>query len=145
MDVYLGPRAYSVTVRCAAGRPFTDSKSVSQALETLESSAVRNRFKVLAYCFMPDHLHLLLQGDTNSFLPELMKDFKQRSGYAFKQKTRTALWQKSYYDHVLRSEEAATDVARYIFANPVRAGLVASPCEYPYSGSCVWGRSALEA
>ena len=43
-------------------------------------------------------------------------------------------WQISYYDHILRREEALIDVAKYIWMNPVTAGLASSPELYPWSG-----------
>jgi hypothetical protein len=43
------------------------------------------------------------------------------------------LWQKSYYDHVVRDDEALSAVVRYIIENPARARLVESPEDYPYS------------
>lgn len=49
-----------------------------------------------------------------------------------------ALWQRSFYDHALRREETLSDVARYIWHNPVRAGLVMRARDYPWSGSLVW-------
>ena len=48
------------------------------------------------------------------------------------------LWQDSYYDRVVRAEEDLGGIARYIIENPVRAGLVKSPLEYPFVGSTVW-------
>jgi len=67
--------------------------------------------------------------------------FKQRSGYAYRRLTgdREVLWQKSYYDHVLRRDEDLSDAARYIWGNPVRAGLVDNARDYPYSGSLTIG------
>lgn len=47
------------------------------------------------------------------------------------------LWQRGYYEHVLRSEESALQKARYILANPVRASLVEWPTQYPWLGSFV--------
>jgi hypothetical protein len=43
----------------------------------------------------------------------------------------------------LRSDEDVVVVARYIFGNPVRAGLVAEASQYPFSGSFVWGPGAV--
>jgi hypothetical protein len=43
----------------------------------------------------------------------------------------------------LRADEDAKAVARYISANPVRAGLVVSPSEYPHSGSDLWTMADL--
>lgn len=89
---------------------------------------------VLAYCFMPDHLHLLLEAKEGANLIRFMKTFKQTSAYHYRRTFHQPLWQKGYYDHILRKEEDVRGVARYIFENPVRAGLVASPDDYPFLG-----------
>ena len=67
-------------------------------------------------------------------LGDLMRFFKQLSGHAYKRSTGQPLWQISYYDRVLRREEDMEDVARYIWANPVRAGLVSDAGSYPFAG-----------
>lgn len=41
------------------------------------------------------------------------------------------VWQKGYYDHALRDEENLAVVARYIVANPLRAGLARNVADYP--------------
>lgn len=53
------------------------------------------------------------------------------------------LWMPGYHDRALRGEEDALGVARYILWNPVRAGLVADPHDYPYWGA-VWPEVAGE-
>jgi len=53
------------------------------------------------------------------------------------------LWQRYGYERVLRNEEATPAVARDTIANPVRAGLVRSPADYPFWGSFVYTREAL--
>lgn len=89
-----------------------------------------------AYCFMPDHLHLLVEGDTmESDLRRFMSSFKQKSGYAFSRAGNDRLWQKGYHDRILRTEETTSIVVRYILENPVRAGLVTRFDEYPHTGS----------
>ena len=118
---------------------------VAACLRELKFSSERCGFTVLVYCFMPDHLHLLVQGDDEADLPRFLKDLKQRTGYAYRRASAKALWQKSYYDRVVRAEEHLRGVARYIVGNPVRAALAASPADYPYSGSFVWGRAIVEA
>jgi putative transposase len=60
---------------------------------------------------------------------------KQRSGFRFSKRFGQRLWQGSYFDRTLRSDEATEDAIRYILDNPVRAGLVRSPLEYPFMGS----------
>ena len=100
---------------------------------------------------MPDHLHLLVGADAEADLVGFLKSLKQRTGWWFRNRhlagslkaSPTSLWQKSYYDHVVRSEEDLLQIARYIVGNPVRAGLVESPEDYPFSGSLVWGRDVF--
>jgi REP element-mobilizing transposase RayT len=88
---------------------------------------------------MPDHLHALLEGlSGRSDFRRCAKMAKQRSGAAYALKAEMPLWQKGYYEHVLRDEEDSREIAFYIIANPVRAGLVRSPDEYPLSGSDSW-------
>jgi putative transposase len=96
-------------------------------------------FAVLAYCVMPDHVHLLVHGRRHtSDLRRFVKRVKQSTGQRYSQKAKRPLWQEGYYDRVLRPEEAEAMVARYIIENPVRAGLVTTPSDYPYVGSDEW-------
>ena len=53
----------------------------------------------------------------------------------FSQKYAKKLWQPSFHDRVLRDDEAAISVARYIVENPVRGKLVESPRDYAFLGS----------
>jgi len=132
---YQGPAAFSVTVSTASRQKlFFDQHAVSLCLDALEETATRDRMEVLAYCFMPDHLHLLLEAKEGSTLIRFMKAFKQMSAYRYRRTFNQPLWQKEYYDHVLRKEEDVGTVAQYILQNPVRAGLVKSFQEYPCLG-----------
>ena len=84
---------------------------------------------------MPDHLHLLLQGNgPGASLPKFVRDFKQPSAHAFRPRHGVPLWQRSYYDHVLRKDEDILSAARYIFENPVRKGMIEEFTAYPFSG-----------
>jgi putative transposase len=132
---YEGLYAYLVTVNTHRKVPFFRSPdAVRPCQEKLLSVAQEHGFEVLAYCFMPDHLHLLVQGSADSKLVTFMKQFKQVTGYGFKNRRGPQLWQRSYYDHVLRKDEDKRELAGYIWNNPVKAGLAASPAEYPFSG-----------
>ncbi len=117
-------------------RCFTETATVGVALDQIVRSAAREQFAVVAYCFMPDHLHLLVQGmSEDADVRRLIKFAKQFSGHAFAQAHGEHLWQRYGYERVLRGDEQTLPVARYILENPVRAGLVACPAEYPFSGS----------
>jgi REP-associated tyrosine transposase len=105
-------------------------------LEQFRSTAAHEAFAILAYCFMPDHVHLLvegLQGESN--LRQFAKMAKQRSGGAHQRRYGIGLWQKGYFERVVRDEVSAKEFVKYILDNPVRAGLATSPFAYPYVGS----------
>jgi putative transposase len=96
-------------------------------------------FDLLLFTFMPDHLHLLLEGTSEkSNARRSVKLFKQLSGYWFKQKFGSRLCQKGYHDRILRGDEIPEAVAWYVLNNPVRKGLVLNPFDYPFSGSFVF-------
>ena len=87
----------------------------------------------LAWVVMPDHLHWLIQLQEIP-LPKLVLQLKSRSAIAIN-KARNAsgrVWQKGFHDHALRKEEGLTATARYIVANPLRAGLVQRVGDYPH-------------
>jgi putative transposase len=133
---YLGCRWYFVTV-CALDRVsyFHGKALCGWVLRVLKEESARHSFFVRAFCLMPDHLHLLLQGSSlNADLLKFMNGFKQRTSYGFWARNQKTLWQVSFYDHILRDKDAPSDVAWYIWLNPVRAGLVEKAEEYPYSG-----------
>lgn len=132
---YKGQYAYSITI-CSNNdtQIFTGEQAVKMVLESLYSVCSEEQFQVLAYCFMPDHLHLLLAGEEKSNLVKTMKSFKQISSYRFRKICRGTLWQRGYYDHTLRKDEDIEKVARYIWANPVRKGLSETINGYLFSG-----------
>ena len=92
--------------------------------------------KIYAWCIMPDHIHLLVQGKT---IIDFIRGFKGKMTPEFRKiEPQKKLWQRSFFDHALRKEESLSDVASYIWENPVRAKIIEKPNEYCYSGSIVW-------
>ena len=121
-------------------RIFANTAAALSMSRELAPDAPGMRFVPLAWTVMPDHVHLLVElGDTP--LPRSMQILKSRSsrilgglGLAGR------VWQAGYYDHCLRGDEDLRMQARYILENPLRADLVTSAQDYPYSWS-VWGKS----
>ena len=93
-------------------------------------------FAVLAYCVMPDHVHMLLEGTRDDAdLVGAVHAWKQRTAFSWKQRTGTRLWQKGFHDRVLRDGDDSKAVVRYVLENPVRARLCGTAAEYPWTGS----------
>jgi len=142
---YTGPYAYSITINTNDGLTyFKEDRFVRFCIKALHEKAAMHVFEVLAYCFMPNHVHVLVRGLTEtSRLKTFMQQFKQTTGFAFKQEKGMLLWHRSYHDRVLRREESIASVSAYVWGNPVRAGLVQNPEDYPYSGppDCLLGEA----
>jgi putative transposase len=137
---YLGPYAYFLTFCCDARRRiFVDTAVVDLVLEQILRAASDERFAVVAYCFMPDHAHLLIEGQSDvSDCLRFIARAKQRSAFHYGRADQGRLWQRYGYEHVLRSDEDTRKVARYIFENPLRARFVCRPEDYRFMGSCVY-------
>ncbi|WP_346833673.1 transposase [Pseudomonas abietaniphila] len=86
----------------------------------------------LAWVVMPDHFHWLIELH-DSTLSTLMRRAKSRSAHSINRALgrQCQVWQKGFHDRALRSEEDIKAVARYIVANPLRAGLVRRIGDYP--------------
>jgi putative transposase len=134
---YRGYYRYFVTIRSESFRhPFVKDEVVAEVINILRSAAKQEGFSVWAYCFMPDHAHLLVEGKhSNADMKHFVALFKQKTAYWFKSTYGVKLWAPNYHEHVLRNDEATTAVARYIIQNPVRKGMVDDCSNYPHSGS----------
>ena len=118
-EAYRSGHAFSITIATRMRRPyFAGPEAAPIALQALRESAESHDAAVFAYCFMPNHAHLLAATPSERAL--------NLSG---------PFWQTRYFDHALRQEESLETVASYIWENPVRAGLVAEARDHRYSGS----------
>jgi putative transposase len=142
---YVGVQRYFVTCCALDRRPvFKEPQVVDSARSHFLNQATKFECAILAYCFMPDHLHLLIEGNSeHADLPSFVSRAKQKSGFDFAGRHEHRLWQKGYYERVLREDEPTTELIRYVIANPVRAALVVEPSEYPFWGSGVHTREEL--
>ena len=134
---YMGRRAYFVTICTHQRRAMlNDSILVDRLLGVLRKECAVGEFDVYAYCFMPDHLHLALiaLGDSCR-LDAFLRAFKGAAASEARGLGIRSLWQKGFYDHVIRTGEGLAAVAWYIFSNPLRKSLVERMDEWPYSGS----------
>jgi len=133
---YRGTYAYSLTL-CTFRRAshFTAAPAIDLVRLEILATAAHFAFDVCAYCFMPDHLHLPVQGTTaDARLTPFIAVAKQRSGYLFSRGAGARLWQEGYFERAIRSDEDLTAVALYIQANPLRAGLVSRVADWPHTG-----------
>ncbi|WP_277534972.1 REP-associated tyrosine transposase [Pseudomonas baetica] len=91
----------------------------------------------MAWVIMPDHFHWLIQLEHYT-LAQLMQATKSRSTLTINRKLNEsgAFWQTGYHDRAIRDGEDLLPFARYIVANPLRAGLVEKIGDYPLWDAC---------
>lgn len=118
---------------------FTDFYLGRIVVQAMHHQHQQGNVQSLAFVIMPDHLHWLFILQNQNTLAKVMQQVKGNSAFKI-QKIRhergdiqagQALWQAGYYDHALRKEDDLRKFARYIVANPLRAGLVTKIAEYP--------------
>lgn len=142
---YIGKHRYFLTFCTHERRSFfEDERHVSLVSAQILRTCGERWFEILAHVYMPDHLHLVVKGTTDtSDLRCFAALAKQKSAFEFARATTNRLWQPSYFDRWIRPEESELMFVRYVLENPVRAGLVSRCEEYPHAGAGVWTVSEM--
>ena len=137
-DVYAEPgNAVFFTIRSYTGRPFLAADELcDRVIRELRESREKDGCWVNAYCLMPDHIHFIAGvSKPGSSVLTFASHFKGRAAHGARELGHAGrLWQNKWYDHVLRKSESLIEIGKYILANPVRAGLVESAEDWPWSG-----------
>ncbi|MCX7627310.1 MAG: transposase [Methylophilaceae bacterium] len=107
---------------------FRDFHAARVLVQALRQEEAMRRATTLAYVVMPDHLHWLMQLGEVAALPDVVRAVKAVTAH----RLGGAIWQKGFHDHALRREEDVVALARYVVANPLRAGLVKRLGDYPH-------------
>jgi putative transposase len=139
-----GPLRYFLTfVTHRRQHHFTKDGAVTLVWLQLLRAARQEGVEILAFCFMPDHVHLVVVAtyDAYDFLA-FIRRAKQLSGYYYSRRFNQRLCQPDSYEHVLRDNEATEAVIRYVIENPLKAGLVERLEDYPTFGSMIYPRDA---
>ena len=94
---------------------------------------------MLAWVLMPDHAHWLIELSEHDTLGAVVNRIKSASArHANRVLGRVGpLWSAAFHDHALRAEDDLPDIARYVVANPLRAGLVKRLDDYPF-WNAIW-------
>ncbi len=131
--------------RVAEGSPrWLAEEGVARIVATELRRLDGDRYDLLAYCLMPNHVHLLIRMPLSEGWPEarlfpplteVLRTLKGRTARYGNQvlKRRGAFWQHESYDHVIRDDEELKRVAAYIVNNPVKAGLVRRWDAWPWT------------
>jgi len=121
---------------------FQKPEMVSLLRDTLHIVKEKHSFKMLAYVFLPDHFHLLIQPVGEYNFSQIMHAFKARFTRTYKRNQNISgqmnLWQKRFWDHIIRDEKDLEDHIHYIHYNPVKHGYVKEPLDWQFSSYQHW-------
>ena len=137
-DVYAQPGTMALLTACTASRRDVFADPDHADLLTTEIRRLHGEeWRVLGFCVMPDHVHLLVLNLRGSLI-DFMRTLKGRTARGLRGSLAGRLWQRSFHDHLLRRNEDIAVTLLYLFENPVRAGLVEEWTQHPWSGSYQW-------
>ena len=119
---------------CWLARPEI-ARLVENALLHFDSQ----RYHLLAWCVMPNHVHALIETIAGFPLSDVLHSWKSfTSKEANKLLHRTGeLWQREYLDRFIRNAEHYENIVAYIEENPVKAGLARLKTDWPWSSARV--------
>ncbi len=127
-------RTYLVTAVTAQRRSLFQVTATAELLErTILDYRGQEKFLLHAFVIMPDHFHALLIPAKDVSLEKAMQFIK--GGFSFRLKSKHDVWERSFNESQISTEEKFTNCARYIEENPVRRGLVAKPAAYSFSSA----------
>ncbi|MDA0346270.1 MAG: transposase [Verrucomicrobia bacterium] len=109
------------------------------------------RYRTLAWVIMPNHFHILFQPTGDWLLSKIVASWKKFSARAIRDWLKAnqeicdprytrllnckSIWQPEYFDRYIRNSEHLKKTEDYIHQNPVKAGLVAKPRDWPWSSA----------
>ena len=113
---------------------FTEERYAEKAIQAFTYEKLLKDNDLISWVLMPDHVHWLLQLGSSSNLSNLVASMKSASARLVRQAGYDeTIWSKGFHDHRLKHNNEIPQFTRYILENPVKAGLVTHPNQYPYS------------
>jgi len=129
---------YFVTCCTYRRRPHLANDQFHAAFVTFAQSAQADSgIAVGRYVILPDHVHFFVTVPNDIKLGEWVGTLKRVLARAVERNSQDPVWQRGFFDHVLRSSESYSAKWNYVRENPVRTGLVTDTADWPYSGEVV--------
>ncbi|WP_305907553.1 transposase [Methylomarinum sp. Ch1-1] len=147
-----------ITAVCHRRNPVLANDADKELLLTVMREVKKEMpFRVLAYVILDDHFHWLIRMDEGHAFSRILQSVKLRFTHRWKRARNitmpTTLWQRRFWDHIIRDTEDLNLHMDYIHFNPVKHEIVTDPVDYPWSSFHVhqskdrypkdWGRKLV--
>ncbi len=113
---------------------FIDDEDREKYIKLLKKYSRERDARILAYCLMSNHVHLLVQV-ADIPLSRIMQNvsFRYTRWFNWRQGKSGHLFQGRYKAVLVDADEYLLELVRYLHLNPVRAGITTDPLEFPWS------------
>jgi putative transposase len=137
-SVLANERTFFVTSKTAQGRALLQSDRMATLfIDVLRSYVGQHRFKIHEFVVMPNHVHFLLTIGKEMTVEKAVQLIKGNFSYRAKKEfgIQYQVWQRGFSEVRIADRDSFLAHKLYIQNNPVKAGLVNSPEEFPYSSA----------
>ena len=131
----LSDRFFFVTCRLFPNRRILSESELDCFAQTISARRKRHGFLVTAWVFLPDHWHAILYPHHPLTISDVMESIKVSSTRRINRGRGELglLWQGRFFDRAVRTAKEYHETVEYIHWNPVKAGLVSRPEDWPWS------------
>jgi putative transposase len=125
---------------CGRENIFRESENYLYLLRLVQKKLPQFQVTFIAYCLMPNHYHFLLRQNTDISVGNFVQSVFNSYSKAFNKRYKRSgtLFEGPFQAKHINKQEYLIHLCRYIHRNPVDAGLVISPEEWPFSDYCNW-------
>lgn len=131
---------------CCALRQPAVAESVVETWQLFSGE----RYDLIAWVVMPNHVHVMIRTHEGNPLGKTVQSWKSYTGRRMAElglgapRNETSVWQRDYWDRIIRDEKHLLTAVEYIHGNPVKAGLVNNPEDWPWSSASGWNSASPE-
>ena len=127
---------FHVTARGVAGNAISrDDLDRFRFCALLRLAAFRWRWRVFAYCLMPNHFHIVVLGELECVSRGThLLNFRYAQRFNERHERRGHLYQERFHARVIRDDEHLVNACEYVLDNAVRAGLCTTRDDWPWLG-----------
>lgn len=111
--------------------------SCASFVETALLYADGERYRLIAWCVMPNHVHVVVEQSEGCPLADIIQSWKSAASHQINThlKREGRLWRREYFDRFMRDDDHLSATIAYVEDNPVRAGLAADAADWPRSSA----------
>ena len=117
------------------GQCHLRSPDIARIVQDRLIEAHESTYRLIAWCIMPNHIHVLIRQEHGVSLGKIVRSWKGRSARLINQALarQGSFWARDYFDRAIRDQDHFQRAIAYIHRNPVKAGLVKDPADWRFS------------